>query len=72
MSFFLGSKKRDLSDQSQNGEDTKKHRENSDSASSLPDDDFSYGLNSAEYAKILVNCLKSIELQVKEIRKTLS
>ena len=64
--FFLGSKKRDLSNKSPNGEDSKKHRENSDSANSLPDDVFSDGFNSPECAKILINCLKSIELQVKE------
>ena len=50
-----------------NGEDSKKHRENSDSASLLPDDVFSDGFNSPECAKILINCLKSIELQVKEL-----
>ena len=37
MSFFLGSKKRDLSDKSQKGEDSKKQK-NSDRASSLPND----------------------------------
>ena len=67
MSFFLGSEKRDLSDKSRNGEDSKKHRENSDSASSLPDDVFSEGFNSPECAKVLINCLKSVELQVKEL-----
>ena len=65
--FFFASKKRDLSDKSRNGEDSKKHRENSDSASSLPDDTFSDGFNSPECPKILINCLKSIELQVKEL-----
>ena len=67
MSFFLGSKKRDLSGKSWNGEDSKKHRDNSDSGSSLPHDAFSDGFNSPECAKILINCLKSIELQVKEL-----
>ena len=67
MSFFLGSKKRNFSDKSRNGEDNKKHRENSDSSSSLPDDVFSDGFNSPECAKILINCVKSIELQVKEL-----
>ena len=62
MSVFLGSKKRDLSDKSRNGGDSKKHKENSDSASSLPDNVFSDGFNSPECAKILINCLKSIEL----------
>ena len=40
MSFFLGSKKRDLSDKSKDGEDSKKVKE-SDSLSSLPDEVFS-------------------------------
>ena len=71
MSFFLGSKKRDLSHKSKdgedsNGEDSKKVKE-SDSLSSLPDEVFSDGLNSPELAKLLINCLKSIENQVKEI-----
>ena len=57
MSFFLGSKKRDLSDKSRNGEDSKKHRENSDNSSSLPDDVSSDGFSSPECAKILINCL---------------
>ena len=66
MSFFLGSKKRDLSDKSKDGEDSKKVKE-SDSLSSLPDEVFSDGLNSPELAKLLVNCLKRIENQVKEL-----
>ena len=66
MSFFLGSKKRDLSDKSKDGEDSKKVKE-SDSLSSLPDEVFSDGLNSPELAKLLINCLKSIENQVKEL-----
>ena len=67
MSFFLGSKKRDLSGKSWNGEDSKKHRDNSDSGSSLPHDAFSDGFNSPECAKILINCLKSIQLHIKEL-----
>ena len=47
MSFFLGSKKRDLSDKSKDREDSKKVKE-SDSLSSLPDKVFSDGLNSPE------------------------
>ena len=66
MSFFLGNKKRDLSDTSKDGEDSKKVKE-SDRLSSLPDKVFSDGLNSPELAKLLVNCLKSIENQVKEL-----
>ena len=59
MSFFLGSNKRDLSKKSRDGENS--------SLSSLPDDVFSDGSNSPELAKLLVNCLKSIENQVKEL-----
>ena len=66
MSFFLGSKKRDLSDKSKDREDSKKVKE-SDSLSSQPDEVFSDGLNSPELAKLLINCLKSIENQVKEL-----
>ena len=66
MSFFLGSKKRDLSDKSKDVEDSKKVKE-SDSLSSLPDEVFSDGLNSPELAKLLINCSKSIENQVKEL-----
>ena len=65
MSFFHRGKKRDPSDKSRNGEDSKKHRERSDSASSLLDDVFSDSFISRECAKILVNCSKNIELQVK-------
>ena len=67
MSPFLGSKKRDLGDKSRNGEDSKKHRENRDTASSLPHDVFSDDFYSPECAKILINCLKSIKLQLKEL-----
>ena len=66
MSFFLGSKKRDLSNKSKDGEDSKKVKE-SDSLSPLPDEVFSDGLNSPELAKLLVNCLKSINNQVTEL-----
>ena len=57
MSFFSGSRKRDLSDKSKDGEDSKKVKE-SDSLSSLPDEVFSDGLNSPELAKLPINCLK--------------
>ena len=66
MSFFLGNKKRDFSDKSKDGEDSKKVNE-SDSLSSLPDKVFSDGLNSPELAKLLVNSLKSIENQEKKL-----
>ena len=62
----MGSKKRDLSDKSKDGEDSKKVKE-SDSLSCLPDKVFLDDLNSPELAKLLINCLKSIENQVKEL-----
>ena len=66
MSFFLDTKKRDLFDNLRDGQDSKKVKE-SNSLSSLPDEVFSDGLNSPELAKLLVNCLKIIENQVKEL-----
>ena len=60
------SKKRDASGKSKYGEDSKKVKE-SNSLSSLPDKVFLDGLNSLELAKLLTNCLKSIENQVKEL-----
>ena len=57
----------DLNDKLRNGEDSKKHWENSDSASSLPNEIFSDSFCSPQCAKILINCLKSIELQVTEL-----
>ena len=62
----MGSKKRDLSDKSKDGEDSKNVKD-SDSLSSLADEVFSDGLNSPELAKLFINCLKSIENQVKEL-----
>ena len=69
MSFFLGNKKRDLSDKSRDGEDSKKLREQSDSLSSLSDEVFADGLNSPELAKLLVCSLRNIEAQVKDLFK---
>ena len=63
----MGNKKRDLSDKSRNGEDAKKVKENAESTGSLSDEVFSNGLNSPEFAKILLNCLRIIENQVKEL-----
>ena len=67
MSFFLGNKKRGLSDKSRNGEDAKKSKENTESTGSLSDEVFNDGLNSPECAKILLNCLRNIENEVKEL-----
>ena len=68
MKFFLGNKKRNLSDKWRNGEDAKKvKKNNAESAGSLSDEVFSDALNSSECAKIFVNCLRNIENQVKEL-----
>ena len=66
--FNSSSKKRDVSDQSCNGEEPKKVREGSlnDSNVSL-DDVFTEGLKSTECLHVLVNCMKNIEAKIKEI-----
>ena len=48
MSFFLGGKKRDLSDgsKSRDGDDSKKVKEQYESINSMPDDVFTDGLSS--------------------------
>ena len=69
MKFFLGNKKRDLSDKSRDGEDSKKRREQSDSLSSLSFEVFPDGSNSSELAKLLVCSSRNIESQVKDLFK---
>ena len=66
--FNSSSKKRDLSDQTCNGEEPKQAREGSlnDSSVSL-DDVFTEGMKSPECLHILVNCTKNIEAKIKEI-----
>ena len=64
--LFLGNKKRNLSDKSRDRKDSKKVKE-SHNLGSLSDEVFSDGLNSLELAKLLVNCLKSINNQVMEL-----
>ena len=54
-----------MSDKSRNGGDTKKVKETAKSTFSLSDEVFSDGLNSSECAKILLNCLRNIENQLK-------
>ena len=61
----MGSKKRDLSDKSQSGDERKKVRE--DRMSDLPDDVFEDGFNSPGCAKILVNCMRNMEQQIREL-----
>ena len=69
MSFFWGGKKRDLSDgsKSRDGDDSKKVKEQYESINSMPDDVFTDGLSSPNCAKILINCLRNIETQVKDL-----
>ena len=55
-----------MSDKSRNGGDAKKVKETAKSTFSLSDEVFSDGLNSSECAKILLNCLRNIENQLKE------
>ena len=69
MSFFLGNKKRELSDKSRDGEGSKYLQEQSDSLSSLSDEVFADGLNSPELAKLLVCSLRNIEVQAKDLFK---
>ena len=66
--FFA--KKRDLSDQSNNGDEPKRLREESSASSSSPDspsDVFQESLKSPDCMKILLNCFKNLDKQVKEL-----
>lgn len=55
MSFFMGSKKRDLMDESKsrNGEDSKNVRKDYDNVNSISDNVFPDGLSSPGFAKLL-------------------
>ena len=66
MSFFLGSKNK-ISLWQVNRWRGFKEKKESNSQRSLPVKVFSDALNALELAKLLVNCLKSIENQVKEL-----
>ena len=61
------SKKWDLSDQSQGGDERKKVKEESSASSTNDTDVFGDGLESAYCKVILFNCLKSLVVKVKEI-----
>ena len=61
------SKKRDLSDQSQGGDERKKGRKGRSASSTDDTDVFGEGLESAYCKAILFNCLKNLEVKVKEI-----
>ena len=63
-------KKRDLSDQSNNGDGPKRLREESLASSSSPDspsDIFQESLKSPDCMKIRLNCFKNLDKQVKEL-----
>ena len=64
MIFFQASKKRDPSDKLRDGEDSNKDKESNTLCWTKF---FLDGLNSPELAKLLVNCLQSIENQVKQL-----
>ena len=59
--------KRDLSDQSEGGDERKKVKEESSASSTDDTDVFGEGLESADCKAILFNCLKYLEVKVKEI-----
>ena len=71
--FQRGTKKRDLSDKSETGEDPKKIRESSldcnqiIQTSDIPDYIFDESLNSPDCVAILLNCLKDLECKMREI-----
>ena len=60
-------KKRDLSDQSQRGDERKKVKEGSSASSTDDTDVFGEGFESADCEAILFNSLKNLEVKVKEI-----
>ena len=63
-------KKRELSSQSANGDDSKRPREESNNSTSTPTspgDVFEESLKSPDCVKILVNCMQNIEKEVKEL-----
>ena len=61
------SRKRDLSDQSQGGDERKKVKEGSSASSTHDTDVFGDRLESADCKAILFTCLKNLEVKVKEI-----
>ena len=64
---YFSKKKRDLSDQSQGGDERKKVKEGSSASSTDDTDVFGDGLESADCKAILFNCLKNLEVKVKAI-----
>ena len=67
---FFDQKKRELSSQSADANDSKRPREESNNSSSTPTspgDVFEEIFKSSDRVKILVNCMQNIEKQVKEL-----
>ena len=64
---YFSKKKRDLSDQSQGGDERKKVKEGSSGSSADDTDVFGDGLESANCKALLFNCLKNLEGKVREI-----
>ena len=67
---FFDWKKRELSNQSADGNDSKRPREENNNSTSFPaspGDVFVESLKSGDYVKILVNCMQNIEKQVKKL-----
>ena len=78
ISKFLNSKKRDSSNNSNSEEDTKRQREESPFESpnvsmldtrKTPGNVFEESLKSEDCVKILLNCLRNLEKEVKDILK---
>ena len=72
ISRFFGhsSKKRELSNNSNDGEASKKPREgslNTSTSSGIPDDLFTESLKDSECVTILLNCIKEVEKQITQI-----
>ena len=67
--FLRISKKKDLSDQSDSGEQSKKAREGSLEENPEEDNVFKTSMDSPENLQILFNCLQNVEKSVKEIHE---
>ena len=67
---FLDQKKREISSQSADGDDTKRPRKETNYSTGTPTspgDVFEESLKSGDCVKILFNCMQNIEKQVKEL-----
>ena len=68
--YDRSSKKRDLSNNSNDGETSKEPREgslNTSTSSDIPDDLFTESLKDPECVTILLNCIKKVEKQITQI-----